>query len=65
MFVKTDNPMFVKHVATKAVVSCDSTGLQGYRKRRDLMQTQKTRISKLEADVADLKAMLTTLMRSR
>jgi ribosomal protein L13 len=65
MFAKTDYPGFVKHTQTKAVVNADKTALTGYRKRRDQFRQQKGRISKLETDVAHLKSMVETLLRSR
>ena len=55
MFIKVNGTNFVRDTNTMALLNKDTNGLEEYKMKRKMIETQKTEINNVKSEVADLR----------
>lgn len=61
----TDHPKLVKDTESGAVLNTDVQGLKNYKKQKALLIKKEDKVAQLEADVAELKALVHSLIQDK
>ena len=56
MFAKVTGTSYVRDMSTGVLINKDSTGLQEYKEKRRLAESQKEEINKIKADMLGIKS---------
>ena len=55
MFIKVNGTNFVRDTNTMALLNKDTNGLEEYKMKRKMIETQKAEINNVKSEVADLR----------
>lgn len=56
MFIKVNGTNFVRDTDTMVLLNKDTNGLEEYKMKRKMIETQKAEINNVKTEVADLRA---------